>query len=145
MVTREKIKQHIEQNPGAYFRKLLRDLGLASGQLQHHLHRLVRSGDITPYSCLGHTCYCSSSTPASSRAIHAAVKNPVNRDILLHLLSHETTHCHDLGSHLNRAASTITHRLKRLEQEGIIHVTKHGKHKCVHFKNADDVRKVLSS
>jgi predicted transcriptional regulator len=40
--TRELIYLHIQERPGAYYRSIQRDLGLAQGTLTHHLYTLER-------------------------------------------------------------------------------------------------------
>lgn len=45
--TREQIYLHIQERPGAYYRSIQRDLGLAQGTLSHHLYTLEREKLIT--------------------------------------------------------------------------------------------------
>ena len=49
---RRRIQEEIRMNPGIHYRELQRRLGIANGDLSHHLRRLVHAGEIV--STRGH-------------------------------------------------------------------------------------------
>lgn len=54
---RRRIAEHVRRHPAVHLRQVARDLDLAVGTVEHHLHLLERHGLVQRRRAAGHACY----------------------------------------------------------------------------------------
>lgn len=143
MTTRTLVVNAVERFPGLHFRALARATGLAIGQLQHHLHGLVKRQEVIAYSLFSNVRYCTPAVGTQDRILLGVLRLPLCREIITHLLGHEGAHCKQLSRHVRVSPSTFSWYVSRLANTGIVHRQKHGRHKCMHLRDPERVRFVL--
>ena len=117
---RRQIRQQVQATPGIHFNDLVRTLGLAPGQLQHHLRRLVDDERLTRERHYGRTHYYPPSYDSWERGALALLDRETARGILVVLLEAGPTRPATLASELDVARSTIEHHLSNLEAEDVV-------------------------
>ena len=119
----KKILAHIIQHPGIRYRQLLRLSGFANGVLSLHLKRLNRL-KIVKAKKLGYstTRYYHSSVKTTESDILDHLLDSTRRNIIFFLLEHSNCRFKEIVYHINRAPSTTSFQLQRLERIGIISV-----------------------
>jgi predicted transcriptional regulator len=143
MDTQNAILTAINHLPGIHFRGLQRVTHLAVGQLQHHLHSLVKKGKVAAFNSFRYKCYCAPDIPENDRILLSLCWHPVCKEIIAHLLEHEGEHCGELRAHVKLSASTLSWYLSRLKKENIIVMRRHGKKQCIHLCDTEHVRTLL--
>jgi len=141
--TRNIILSQISLHPGIHFRALQRVSKLSVGQLQHHLHSLLRKKEIAAFPFFQYTCYCLPQISPEDRTLYAVLMHPVCKQIISHLLTHKDAHCHHVTSHIKLSPSTLSWYLSRLRKENIIMEQKHGKHKCLHLAHPQKIAELI--
>ncbi len=141
----ERVLSAIKQKQGIHFRELLRTTHYTIGQLQHHVHKLLKENKIVPFGLFRYTCFCTPEIKQQDRIIIGLIRQPSSRKILAHLLAHEGQHCSSLRSHMALSPSTISWHLKRLEQLDIVETKRHGHSKCIHFKHPEHIKHLLAN
>jgi predicted transcriptional regulator len=117
--TRSRVRNCITRDLGIHFNEISRTLDIATGQTQHHLRRLVRSGTLEREAIAGRTHYYPPTfSPWERRAI-ALLRRETTREIVLVLLRQESATPADLAEHLDLARSTVEWHLLRLVEHDI--------------------------
>lgn len=118
--TRTRIQQHIETHPGIHFNELARNLNLASGQVQYHLHRLTTTNSIARESFYGQTHYYPHTTNQWERRVLALARRETCRDVIFDLLEHEPTRPGAVATRVDIARSTLEWHLNHLLEQDIV-------------------------
>lgn len=117
---RERIRHHVEREPGVHFRAVVRDLDLAPGQVQYHLRRLRRAGELIREEYAGRTHFFPPEHDAQTRRQLAALRRETARDIVLELAEGDASRPAAVAEAVGIARSTLEWHLERLVAEGLV-------------------------
>lgn len=125
---RQEIHEVVEDHPGIHFRELGRVVGLSPGNLEHHLRKLERAGMLRAYKTNGHRCLFVPGTvdPAVEQAL-VEVKSRGARTIVDELVREPARGVRALARRAGLAASTVSHHVDRLEEEGLVETRPDGR------------------
>lgn len=112
--TRTRVKEHVTSNPGVHFNAIGRNLGIATGQTQYHLRRLVRENVLVSRSIRGRKHYYRQGYTRSQQAALALLRRETTREIVLRLLEHDEATPGELADDIGIARSTIEWHLSTL-------------------------------
>jgi predicted transcriptional regulator len=133
------IYQHIQNNPGIHLRKISTDLGLAMGQVQHHLSVLEESGKIKSRKINLHRHYYHAEIlDKQHELILAFLTQETARDILIYLIEHPNSTQTDIANYKHFSAPTINWHMSRLIDTQIVTSKKEGK--TVRYSIKGDVK-----
>ena len=118
--TRQQIHKHVNSRPGIHFNRLVRESGYAPGQVQYHLRRLSRSGEVVEGQFYGRTHYYPPEYDEWERGALALLRRETSREIVLYLLETNEARPDDVASHLGIARSTLTWQLDRLIEREVV-------------------------
>lgn len=118
--TRERIRRHVQETPGIHQSRLGRELDLAAGQLQYHLHRLRKDGAVTRERVSGKTHYFPSGFDPWERRATAFLRRETARGIILRLHADGPATSADLAAELDLARSTISWHVSKLVSHDIV-------------------------
>jgi predicted transcriptional regulator len=126
--TRSKIHDYIKQNPGVHFRGISKKLGLAMGQIQHHLSVLENAGKIKSRKInFRRHYYPAEILDEEHEVILAFLTNETVRDILLFLIEHPDSTQIEIANFKGFATPTINWHMSRLIEASIVTSRKDGK------------------
>ncbi|MDS0301410.1 winged helix-turn-helix transcriptional regulator [Halogeometricum sp. S1BR25-6] len=114
MNTRERVATAVRENPGIHFNELRRRLELANGQVQYHVRKLKRAGEIDEESYFGRTHYYAPDFDPETRKTVAMLRRETARDILSVLLENGPSRPTELIESLGIARSSLEYHLNRL-------------------------------
>jgi len=117
---RARITSHVADHPGVHFSALRESLGLATGQTQYHLHRLVRAGDLARVEFYGRTHYYPRDCPSWDRAALALARRETARDALFALLERGPTPPAVIADDIDVARSTLEHHVDHLVAHDVV-------------------------
>lgn len=123
---RHRIARRIETDPGIHFNALVEDLGLASGQVQYHVRRLLKDGTVLRHHQYGRTHYYPPEYDSWERRVIALLRRETARDILVYLLSHGPSAPGTVADDLGIARSTLEWQLERLIEQDLVHKNRDG-------------------
>lgn len=118
--TRTRIRQHVRETPGVHFRRVGRDLDLATGQVQYHLRRLVRDDELVAEPVGGKTHYFVPSFDPWERHAIAFLRRETPRGIIVRLSAHGPMRPATLATDLDLADSTISWHLSALSDHDVV-------------------------
>lgn len=118
--TRQRIFEHVRSNPGVHFNAIVREVGVATGQAQYHLRKLVRRGDLEDESLFGRTHYFSPEYDDWERRTLALLRRETAREIVTVALRDGTVRATDVTAELDVARSTVSWHLSNLESAGVV-------------------------
>jgi predicted transcriptional regulator len=125
---RNRIYQHIVDNPGCHLRKIRKDLKLAVGDTQYHLQILEKTSLIKSRRMgIFRVYYAASVLEQRQESILAVLRQEVPRDIILFLLEHPGSTQGEIARHKDFTAPTINWHMSRLIEIGLIRSKKEGK------------------
>lgn len=125
---RNRIYQHIVDNPGCHLRKIRKDLKLAVGDTQYHLQILEKRSLIKSRRMgIFRVYYAASVLEQRQESILAVLRQEVPRDIILFLLEHPGSTQGEIARHKGFTAPTINWHMSRLIEIGLIRSKKEGK------------------
>ena len=135
----------IAENPGIWYRELLRLTGSSNGALAHHLGVLEDSGRIKVQrqDHLGKTRYFSVSVLDSETNVISAAKSATARQIMLMMLEREFCTFGEIVGATGKSPSTISWHMKRLAASEVV-ATRYGELALYCLKDRDTVMDVLS-
>ena len=137
---------HINQQPGIRYRQLLRLSGLANGVLSFHLKKLKKL-KIVKSKKLGYntTRYYPTAVKNAESDILDHLLNSTQRRIVFFLLEQNNCRFKEIVYHIDRAPSTTSFQLQRLEHAGIISVSRVDKNNQFYrLKNRSRIIKTIS-
>lgn len=120
---RHRLERAIALDPGIHFNGLVRELGLANGQVQFHMHRLLGDGTIVKEELYGRTHYYPPETGEFERGALAMLRRETARAILMVLIDEGSARPASVAETLDIARSTLEWHLDHLVEQGL--VTKH--------------------
>lgn len=117
---RTRIICRISETPGIHFNELVRELNLASGQVQYHIRRLLQDGRVRRYHLYGRTHYYPPEYDEGEQRVLALLRRETARDILLYLIEHGPTAPATVADDLDIARSTLEWQLDRLTEQDLV-------------------------
>ena len=124
--TRERIHSHIAVHPGVHFNEIVRDLDLATGQVQYHLRRLIRRDQVVDRPLYGKTHYYAPCFDEWEQRVLALARRETPREMLFYLLDQGATRAGNVADDLDIARSTLEWHLTRLDEQGIVQKQRQG-------------------
>lgn len=114
------IHEHIRMNPGVHFNELTRNLDIATGQTQYHLHQLNRSDKVVAERICGRTHYFSPEYDAWERRMLSLYRRETTRNHVTLLLNEGQLSATTIADHLDLARSTISWHIDTLADAGVV-------------------------
>ncbi|HJT48813.1 MAG TPA: ArsR family transcriptional regulator [Nitrososphaeraceae archaeon] len=142
----KKTLMHIKQHPGIRYRQLLRLSGFANGVLSFHLNKLKKF-KIVRAKKVGYstTRYYPTAIKTAESDILDHLLHSTQRKIIFFLLEHSNCRFKEIVQHIERAPSTTSFQLQRLENTGIISVMRVDKNNQFYrLKNRSRIIKTIS-
>ena len=142
---RQRIYQYITNNPGSHLRRISKDLDLAMGDTQYHLHTLEKAGSIKSRR-LGvfRRYYTVSILGERQESILAMLGQEAPRDIILFLMENPGASQGEIATHKGFSAPTIYWHMSRLIESGLVTSHKEGKYVKYYVQgNLKDITTIL--
>jgi len=117
---RDRIAARVRDDPGVHFNAVVRTTDLAPGQVQHHVRRLVRAGDLAVERVSGRTHYFPPEYGDWERGVLALARRETARDALYYLLDEGPSSPADVAEGVGVARSTLEHHLDALTERGVV-------------------------
>lgn len=122
------ICEYIENNPGVYLRKIVKDLRLPMGLVQYHLDILQREGLIRSVKLgMYKHHYSIAINDERLEVVLASLIHKTARDILVYLIEKPGATQRDIAKFKQVSAPTISWHMSRLTSVGIIITMREGK------------------
>ncbi|MFB6171865.1 MAG: winged helix-turn-helix transcriptional regulator [Haloarculaceae archaeon] len=119
--SRREIYQTVRENPGIHFRALLDRLDYAKGTLQYHLRWLANADLVDVVEDDSYTRYYPAGEfDADERELLNAFRRTYSRRIIAHLLADGPLTTTELSDRIEKAKSTVSWHLSRLEERGLV-------------------------
>lgn len=142
---RQRLADHVERHPGVHLRQLARDLGLAIGTTEHHLHLLVRHGILERHDQGGHAAYFTAGTcPAPERRLLCALRSETPRRLLRALAADPDLDPGTLAERLDLSRSAVAHHLARLITDGVLERLRVGRSSLLRIREPAELAKALA-
>lgn len=126
--TRKKIYDYIRSHPGTHVRRIGKELNLAVGDLQYHLHSLEKGGLIRmKISGFYKFVYPSDMFGEKQKTLLGLLSQEVPREILLFLVQKPKSTQKDLAKHLGLSQATVSWHMSRMIKEGVVESARAGK------------------
>jgi predicted transcriptional regulator len=142
---KERIYQYIANNPGCHLRKIIKELGLAMGDTQHHLKMLEKT-DLIKSRRIGvfRRYYTVSIYGERLECLLAILGQEVPRDIILYLIENPGASKWEIADYKNFSAPTINWHMSRLIENGLVGSRKQGKFVNYYVEgNMKDIANIL--
>lgn len=117
---RTRIAAYVDSHPGVHFNELRRELDLATGQAQYHLHRLLGDGTLRRANLYGRTHYYPPSCSPWERGTIALARRETARDVLVYLIEHGPSRPDDVAEGIDVARSTLEWHLAHLVEQDVV-------------------------
>lgn len=117
---RASISRHLEEHPGVHVSALVRDLGLAPGQVQYHLDALRGRDAVVAERFRGRTHYYPPDIPATHRRSIAVLRRETARDIVVTLIESGPSRPGDVTDAIGIARGTLEYHVEALTAEGLV-------------------------
>ena len=144
LANRRRIVDHVAEHPGIHLRKVARDLGLALGTTEHHLHLLVRHGLLEVGQAQGQSCYFSPGTPEEDRLLWVVLRQDAQRRVLRLLAADDDLGPADLGRRLGLSKAAVAYHLQRLEAWGFVERLRVGRQRLLRVTRPERLAEVLA-
>lgn len=118
--TRTRIRSTIESNPGIHFRGIVRELDLATGQVQYHIRRLSKTAAIDEHEYNGQTHYFAEGYDEWERTAIALLRRETPSAIIVTMYASDPIRPPKLAERLDLPRSTLEHHLCTLEEASLI-------------------------
>ncbi len=118
--TRKKIRETVYRHPGIHFRELERMTGLATGQLEYHLDKLIKAELIEAEEDGRYVRYFPSEASEGIKRVLILARRPTVSEILAYLLENGEATGDELRKVIGVSASAITWHMKRLVDAGVV-------------------------
>lgn len=118
--TRRRIQEAVESSPGIHFNGLVRNLDLATGQVQYHLKRLLADDALVATELYGRTHYYPGDLDQASRRTIALLRRDTTRQIVGALLDQGRARPAEIAETVGLARSTLEWHLDRLEDQDLV-------------------------
>jgi len=141
---RRRIVDHVAEHPGVHLRKVARDLGLALGTTEHHLHLLVRHGLLEVGQAQGQSCYFTPGTPEQDRLLWVVLRQDAQRRVLRLLAADPDLGPMDLARRLGLSKAAVAYHLQRLEAWGFVQRLRIGRQRLLRVARPERMAEVLA-
>jgi DNA-binding transcriptional ArsR family regulator len=143
---RARIYERVVRVPGIHLRRLVRDLELAMGTVEHHLHLLERHALIFHYKGARRKTYYARENvdPGDVPYLHA-LRNRIWRKVLLDVLNEPDIGFGDLAARMHCSASTSAYHLRRLLSMGLLQRTAVGRNAYYRLAEPERVRALIEA
>jgi predicted transcriptional regulator len=118
--SRTEIERYVTHNPGSHFNAIVDALDQATGQVQHHLSRLVREDRLDRAALYGRTHYYPTGYDQWEREALALLRRETARSIVVRLLAEDGRRPAALADDLGVARSTVEYHLGRLTDSDVV-------------------------
>jgi DNA-binding transcriptional ArsR family regulator len=142
---RRRIVDHVADNPGIHLRKVARDLDLALGTAEHHLHLLVRHGLLEVDEAQGQSCYFTPGTPPEDRLLWVVLRQDAQRRVLRLLAADPDLAPAELGRRLALSKAAVAYHLQRLEAWGFVERLRLGRQRLLRVTRPERLAEVLAA
>ena len=126
---RIRIARRVSNVPGIHFNQLVRDLDLASGQVQYHIRHLCQEDCIRQHQLYGKTHYYPPEYDEWERGALALFRRETARDILVYFIEHKPTDPTAVADALDIARSTLEWQLDRLIEQNLVTKQRDDRHR----------------
>lgn len=116
---RRDLREHVASNPGVHFNALVRDLDVATGQVQYHVDRLLDAGALDAEKLRGRTHYFEDGYEEWEQRTLALLRRETAREVIVYALEEERPSAGELASALDVARSTISWHVSTLVEAGV--------------------------
>lgn len=131
--TLSKVYDCIKTHPGIHLRKIGRELGLATGNVQYHLYKLENEGRVNSVRRgLYKLYYPSDLFGDAQRKILGVLSQETAREVLLNMIQNPNTSQDELALILQVSQPTISWHIKRLVELGIVQKRQKGRSVAYH-------------
>jgi len=129
-LNREKLYDFIKSCPGVYFNEIIKKTGLNRGTVRYHMEVLETQNMIEPYKANGKIRYFqnSSTYEEKDKAVIAALRNDMDRKIILEILDGQCISNETLVEKMGVSASTISWHIRHLKEHGIVRADTEGRY-----------------
>ena len=141
---RRRIVDHVAEHPGIHLRKVARDLGLALGTTEHHLHLLVRHGLLDVDEAQGQSCYFAPGMSPEDRFLWVVLRQDAQRRVLRTLAADPDLAPSDLGRRLGLSKAAVAYHLQRLEAWGLVERLRLGRQRLLRVSRPERLAGVLA-
>jgi predicted transcriptional regulator len=117
---RQRVRDHVQQNPGVHFSALVRNLDIATGQAQYHLRRLGRRDEVIAERIRGRTHYFDPDYDAWERRVVSLFRRETARELMTLLAEERRLPAATLADRLDLARSTVSWHVDTLEDAGVV-------------------------
>lgn len=144
--SRAAVARYVRENPGSHFSAIADSLDMARGQVQYHLSRLSRSGDVEYASMYGRTHYYPRTYDERERATLALLRRETARGIVSLLLDEDGRRPAAVAEQLGVARSTVEHHLGHLTECDVVEKRRGDVGRVtLHLRRPDDVAPLLAT
>jgi len=143
---RRKIFRLISEKPGAYFREIQSELGLATGVLEYHLGYLVKKKLLSSeMDGKKRRYFVSKEIPHLDKRTLGLMRQKIPRRITVHALLNPNCSFQELLGEFDISKSTLSFHLKKLENAEILESVKKGRKKFYRVLDPDEIARILIS
>lgn len=118
--TRQQIQAHVNENVGIHFNELVRQSECAPGQVQYHIRRLIDEDVLIRSEFYGRTHYYPPQYDEWERGALALFRRETAREIVVHLIEHESADLNETAEALGIARSTLEYHVTHLVEQEIV-------------------------
>lgn len=142
---RSEIAHYVEDHPGAHFSAIVDDLDQATGQVQHHISRLVRGDELEQESIYGQTHYYPPGYDDWEKEALALLRRETSRAILAALFERDGRKPGALADELGVARSTLEYHLDRLVEQDVVEKRRDDhRHVTLHLRRPQETAHLLA-
>ncbi len=124
---RDAIAGYVTQTPGVHFSKIRDDLGLGTGETQHHLRRLIDAGILTSHKDGEYRRYFRAGEFDSfEQVVLSRLRRETPRQMLIALLREPDQSGTTLAAEIGVSRSTISTHATGLQEVGLLERTAEG-------------------
>jgi DNA-binding transcriptional ArsR family regulator len=141
---RRRIVDHVAEHPGVHLRQVARDLGLALGTTEHHLHLLVRHGVLDVGQAQGQSCYFTPGTPHEDRLLWVVLRQDAQRRVLRLLAGDPDLGTVELARRLGLSKAAVAYHLQRLEAWGFVERIRVGRQRLLRVHRPEVLANIVA-
>ncbi|MFQ5941787.1 MAG: winged helix-turn-helix transcriptional regulator [Nitrososphaerales archaeon] len=136
--------ESIEKFPGIRYRELLRVTNLANGVMSYHIDVLDKNGVIKIGRKERVTRFYPTTMDCYDMMIISALREKTLRKIILFILYNGDSTFNDIVSNVERAPSTVSWNMKKLQSLGLVEPVQKHEHILYTIRGKDDIIRLLS-